>query len=182
MPVPRLEIRALISSLSRALSTRALSTFRIFPLMGRTAWNRLSRAPFAGPAAESPSTINSSVRVGSFSIQSESFPARPYDSTAPLRFTASAAFRAASRARCSITDFSTMRFAIAGVSSKNSLSDSWTMLLTRPSTSLLPSFVLVCPSNCGCNNLTAMTIVRPPRTSSPRKFGSFSLRKFIFRA
>ena len=42
------------------MSILAFSTFRIFPFRGRIAWNRLSRACFAEPPAESPSTRKSS--------------------------------------------------------------------------------------------------------------------------
>ena len=44
-----------------------------------------------------------------------------------------------------------------------SLTIAWTM----PLTSVLPSFVLVCPSNCGCGILTLTTATRPSRMSSP---------------
>ena len=37
-----------------------------------------------------------------------------------------------------------------------------------PSTSPLPSLVLVWPSNCGCGTRQLMTAVRPSRKSSPR--------------
>ena len=40
-------------------------------------------------------------------------------------------------------------------------------VLTAPSTSELPSFVFVCPSNCGSCTLTESTAVSPSRTSSP---------------
>ena len=55
----------------------------------------------------------------------------------------------------------------AGFSSRNAPSFSLTIASTMPLTSLLPSLVLVCPSNCGCGILTLMTAVRPSRTSSP---------------
>ena len=45
---------------------------------------------------------------------------------------------------------------------------------TRPSTSgrtsELPSFVLVCPSNCGSTSFTDTMAARPSRTSSPERF------------
>ena len=36
-----------------------------------------------------------------------------------------------------------------------------------PLTSVLPSFVFVCPSNCGCGILTLMMATSPSRMSSP---------------
>ena len=53
---------------------------------------------------------------------------------------------------------------------------------TKPLTSVLPSLVLVWPSNCGSPSLTEMTAVRPSRMSSPVRFSSFSLRRFCLRA
>ncbi|MNF96541.1 hypothetical protein D3C84_793350 [compost metagenome] len=47
---------------------------RILPRSGRMAWNSLSRACFAEPPAESPSTRNSSARIGSCPAQSASLP------------------------------------------------------------------------------------------------------------
>ena len=53
-------------------------------------------------------------------------------------------------------------------------------VLTAPSASELPSFVLVCPSNCGSCTLTDNTAVSPSRTSSPVSVKSAFLRKFPF--
>jgi hypothetical protein len=50
-----------------------------------------------------------------------------------------------------------IRLATAGFSSRNCPSLSLTIASTMPLTSVLPSFVLVCPSNCGCGILTLMT-------------------------
>ena len=47
-----------------------------------------------------------------------------------------------------------------------------------PSTSLLPSLVLVWPSNCGCGTRSEMTAVSPSRKSSPE--GTRSLNRFSF--
>lgn len=47
----------LISAFARTLSIEAFSTFRILPRIGRIAWKLRSRAVFAEPPAESPSTI-----------------------------------------------------------------------------------------------------------------------------
>jgi len=57
--------------------------------------------------------------------------------------------------------------ATGGFSSKKVRSPSPTVLSTMPLTSLLPSLVLVWPSNWGSCIFTEMTAVRPSRTSSP---------------
>ena len=49
--------------------------------------------------------------------------------------------------------FMTMRLASAGCSSSQAPSSSLTTCVTKPSTSLLPSLVLVWPSNCGSGTL-----------------------------
>ena len=53
---------------------------------------------------------------------------------------------------------------------------------TNDFASVLPSLVLVWPSNCGSASLMETIAVRPSRTSSPVRFGSFSLRNFWSRA
>jgi hypothetical protein len=72
--------------------------------------------------------------------------------------------------------------ASAGFSSRNSASLWFTVVLTRLSIGGLPSFVFVCPSNCGLRNFTEMTAARPSRTSSPSRFSSFSLSRPFSRA
>ena len=44
---------------------------------------------------------------------------------------------------------------------------------------MLPSLVLVCPSNWGFFTRTDSTAVSPSRTSSPVRFESFSLMRFL---
>ena len=52
-----------------------------------------------------------------------------------------------------------------------------------PFTSVLPSFVLVCPSNWGRGILTLMTAVSPSRMSSPLIVASFrSFARLFFAA
>ena len=80
-----------------------------------------SRPILAEPPAESPSTMNSSVLLGSFSWQSASLPGMRLDSSALLRRTRSRAFLAAARARAAWVAFSRIALAAAGFSSKNSL-------------------------------------------------------------
>ena len=86
---------------------------------GRIAWFFRSRPCLAEPPAESPSTRYSSHSAGSFSWQSASLPGNPPRSSAPLRRTVSRALRAASRARAASMDFSRMRLATWGFSSRN---------------------------------------------------------------
>ena len=57
IPVPIAVISAWISRFSRILWSRAFSTLRIFPRIGRIAWVAGSRACLALPPAESPSTM-----------------------------------------------------------------------------------------------------------------------------
>ncbi len=177
MPVPSAVIRVRISWEAIILSKRAFSTLSIFPLRGRIAWFFRSRPCLAEPPAESPSTRYSSHREGSFSWQSASLPGRPPRSSAPLRRTVSRALRAASRARAASMDFSRIRLATWGFSSRNWASRSFISDSTYPLTSELPSLVLVCPSNWGWGILTEMTDVIPSRRSSPEMdiFSFFSI-------
>ena len=98
-PVPIAVIIAEIISLASTLSIRFFSTLMIFPNSGSTAWVERSRACFAEPPAESPSTMNSSVSVGSRTVQSASLPGRVEFSSADLRRVRSRALRAAGAAR-----------------------------------------------------------------------------------
>jgi hypothetical protein len=99
--------------------------------------------------------------------QSASLPGSTPASSALFFRVRSRAFRAASRARAALIAFSITARATPGFSSRNSESFSLTTLSTAPLTSLLPSLVLVCPSNCGSRIFTEITAVRPSRTSSP---------------
>src|SRR5881409_63760 len=169
-----------ISSLDRILSIRAFCTLRILPRSGRIAWKLRSRPCLAEPPAESPSTRYSSVSLGSVTLQSASLPGSNPPSR-PLRLrTSSRALRAASRARAALTAFAMMVRATLGLLSKNPPRASLTTLLTIPSTSELPSLVLVCPSNCGSFTLTCSTAVSPSRTSSPVSVNSSFLRSPSF--
>ena len=62
------------TKLARTLSMDAFSTFKIFPRIGRIAWNWRFRPIFAEPPAESPSTIKISHFDGSRLSQFASFP------------------------------------------------------------------------------------------------------------
>ena len=90
-----------------------------------------------------------------------------------MRRTRSRALRAASRARAASTAFWMTRFATPGFSSRKVPRRSLMIASTMPFTSVLPSFVLVCPSNCGRGIFTLMTAVRPSRMSSPLMLASF---------
>src|ERR1700678_1801055 len=61
-PAPRTWMMAAHSAFFSMSASDAFWTFRILPLIGRRAWNSESRASFAVPRAESPSTMNSSLR------------------------------------------------------------------------------------------------------------------------
>ena len=91
-------ISAWISLFLSILSTRARSTLRILPRIGRIAWVRGSRASTAVPPAESPSTMNSSLSSALLLEQSFSLSGMPAPDSAVLRRMALRAFLAATRA------------------------------------------------------------------------------------
>ncbi len=122
---------------------RLFSTLMILPRSGSTACVLRSRACFAEPPAESPSTMNSSASVGSRTVQSASLPGRVEFSSADFRRVRSRALRAASRARAASTAFWRIRRASPGFSSRNSPSLRLTVSFTKPSTGGLPSLVFV---------------------------------------
>ena len=98
------------------------------------------------------------------SEQSASFPGSAIVSSADfLLLVRSLAFLAASLARWAITDFSTddLYQRPDSAQGRSQVSCSLTTLSTAPLASLLPSFCLVCPSNCGSSILTLMIAVRP---------------------
>ena len=167
MPVPRAVISVAISCDEISLSKRAFSTFRIFPLRGRIAWNLRSRPCLADPPAESPSTRYNSHSAGSFSWQSASFPGNPTPSSKPLRRVISRALRAASRARAASTILPVMTLASAGRSWRNSASRAATTSSTAGLASEETSFILVCDANFGSGIFTERTHANPSRMSSP---------------
>ncbi len=171
-----------ISSFSSILWSRAFSTFRILPFIGRIAWNRRSRPCFALPPAESPSTKYISQCSGSLMEQSASFPGRPAPSIAFLRRAISRALRDASRASAARKLLSIIRLASGELFSSQSdnagpITDSTIALI-----SLLPSFVLVCPSNCGSGTFTLITAVNPSLKSSPVSWILSSFTRLFFDA
>ena len=104
-----------------------------------------------------------------------SSPASAALSSADLRRVSSRAFLAASRARFAVKHLLNISLAIAGFSSKNAFSSCASAPSTSGRISLFPSFVLVCPSNCGSVSFTLIIAVNPSRMSSPEKFASLSL-------
>ena len=166
-PVPKAVMMVRISWLDSILSSLAFSTLRILPRRGSIAWVRLSRPCLAEPPAESPSTRKSSAWAGSLAWQSASFPGRFATSRAPLRRVSSFAFLAASRALAASVALVTILRPTEGFSSRKAPSISLTMTSTMPLISLLPSLVLVCPSNWGSGSLTEITAASPSRISSP---------------
>ena len=150
--------------------------------MGRIAWYSESRPDFAEPPAESPSTMNSSLRDGSVERQSDSLPGRPPRSPADLRRTSSRARRAAIRACEEETALLMIVLASVGLRSIQSISHSLQVRWTNDFASVLPSLVLVWPSNCGSLSLSETIAARPSRTSSPVSAGSLSLSSFFSRA
>ena len=117
IPVPKAVIIERISSFESILSSRAFSTFNIFPLNGSIACVLLVLASTAEPPAELPSTIYISHFSGSLSEQSVSFPGSLVTSNADFLLTSSLAFFAASLACDATIAFSTIIFPISGFSS-----------------------------------------------------------------
>ena len=104
------------------------------------------------------------------------------DSRTDFRRTNSLARLAASAALKACTAFSMMASPTLRLNSKYSLRTSPTRESTIPRTSVLPSLVLVCPSNSGSGTLTEITAVKPSRIFSPVRFLSASLSLLRLRA
>ncbi len=79
----------------------------------------------------------------------------------------SRALRAASRAVAAAWALRMISLPSAGFCSSQAPSWSLTIRWTKPLASVLPSLVLVWPSNCGSPSLIEMIAVRPSRMSSP---------------
>ena len=121
IPVPNAVTMSITCAFLSILSSLVLSTLIPLPLSGRTAWFSRLRPCLAVPPAESPSTRKISVRVGSRSEQSASFPGIEAESKTLLRRIISRALRAASRARAASTAFWIIRLETLGFSSKRVL-------------------------------------------------------------
>ena len=150
--------------------TEAFWTLRILPRIGSSAWNSELRASLAVPSAESPSTMNSSVRSLSLARQSASLDGSDDDSRAFLRRWVSLCCRAAIRVFDAPTTFSissrAWAFSARLVEVRNFFSSADTTLRTTLRAAGVPRISLVCPSNCGSASRTVTTAVRPSRMSS----------------
>ena len=175
--IPKAVIIERISLFSNILCKRAFSTFKIFPLRGIIAWNLLSLPCLAEPPAESPSTKNISLNLGSFSEQSANFPGSVPKLSPFFCLTKSRALRAASRAFKAEIDLDNIFLVTSGFSFKKLFKPSVAINETTPLTSLLPNLVLVCPSNWGFNSFTLISAVNPSLTSFPDRLFSFSFRE-----
>ena len=157
------------SVLASTLSMRAFSTLRILPRIGRIAWIRGSRPWRAEPPAESPSTMKTSHSSGLVDWQSDELAGQAAAAEQALAAAGQVARLAggdpgADAAACALR---TMSLPSAGFFSSQAPSWSLTTRCTKPLASVLPSLVLVWPSNCGSPSLIEMIAVRPSRTSSP---------------
>ncbi|CAM5605066.1 hypothetical protein SRIMM317S_01026 [Streptomyces rimosus subsp. rimosus] len=150
--------------------TDAFCTFKILPRIGSSAWNSELRASFAVPSAESPSTMNSSLRSTSSLRQSASFAGSEDDSQGGLaalgllpaggpRYGSATATTLSSTARACC-------LASRLVEVKNALSSLAMTWATMREAAEVPSTSLVCPSNCGSARRTVTTAVRPSMASS----------------
>ena len=167
IPVPIALINELISSFCNALFSVTFWTFIIFPLIGSIAWVFESLACFAGPAAESPSTINNSLSEGSVDEQSANLPGSPEVSSMLFLLVSSLAFFALILALAARAHLSTIALP-SFVFFDSHLGNSWlTKTWTLDFISVFPSFVLVWPSNWGSLTLTETTPVIPSLISSP---------------
>ena len=100
-------------------------------------------------------------------MQSVSFPGSFVFSSPVFLLTSSLAFLAASLALEAISAFSNIVFPTEGFSSRKYSSFSESTASTADFASLFPSFVFVCPSNCGSLIFMFITAVIPSRISSP---------------
>ena len=89
----------------------------------------------------------------------------------------SRAWRAATLALAAVVALSTILRASPGLRSSHSGRAEFSAFSTKERISVLPSLVLVWPSNWGWRTRAEMTAVRPSRTSSPWRFSSFSLSR-----
>ena len=169
-PAPMTWMIAAHSALWSMSVSEARCTLRILPRIGSSAWKSLRRASLAVPSALSPSTMNSSDCSTSLERQSASFAGSDEVSSAFLRREISFCLRADTRARISLTIFSSTIDACAFVSRFVELSSAPSSVSTTRETIArtgpVPSTSLVWPSNCGSAMRTVTTAVNPARMSS----------------
>ena len=143
---------------------------RILPRIGSSAWYSELRASLAVPSAESPSTMNSSLRSTSSLRQSASFAGRDDVSSAFLRRCSSLWARAATRVRAAEATLSRIALACSLPAFLVVVSAALSSLPTTPATmrdaAEVPRTSLVWPSNCGSASRTVTIAVMPSRTSS----------------
>ena len=165
----------LISALPSTLSILAFSTFKILPRIGKIAWKLRSRAVFAEPPAESPSTMKISQMDASLLSQFANFPLESKENfcfTKRLVLALSSFLRIlAARSAQEITAFRVSKF----LSKNNWISSPVTFWVTFAA-SWLSNFVFVCPSKRGSGCLMETTADIPFRTSAPVKLASFSFK------
>ena len=143
MPPPIAVTNAVTSVFFNILSSRARSTFKIFPRIGKMAWVRGSRASSAVPPAESPSTMKISLSSGLPLLQSFNLSGIPAPARAVLRRTALRAFLAAIRACAADWALRTTLLASVGFSSSHSASRSFVAFCTKERIETLPNLALV---------------------------------------
>ena len=83
------------------------------------------------------------------------------------------------RALAAACDLRTISLPSAGFCSSQAPSWSFMIRWVKPLASVLPSLVLVWPSNCGSPSFTETIAARPSRMSSPVSFSSLLLKSFL---
>ena len=137
--------------------------FKILPRNGRIAWYSRSRACFADPPAESPSTKNNSLRLGSSVEQSANLPGKAGPAVTFLRTTF---FAERSRA-CARSIHSSARRSASDVCWFNHRPNaSFAAPETSPAASREESRSFVCPENWGSRSLQDKTKQQRSQTSS----------------
>ena len=123
-------------------------TFNTLPRSGIIAWVARSRACFAVPPADSPSTINSSVPAIPCLEQSANFAGIRTRLVGVLRAISLTCF-VLIRAFARFTTKSSNAFAVFGSDARNISHGSRSAFSVKRATSGLESFSLVWPKNCG---------------------------------
>ena len=144
-----------ISSCASILTRLAFSTFRILPLSGRIAWISLVSALFGRAAGGI--TFDEEQLGSSFDLerQSDSLPGNALPSSDSFAGSVRAPSAPPRALRPRACPFRRSALASLGFSSKYAPSRSLTAELTNPSTSLLPSLVLVWPFKLRLGHLHA---------------------------
>ncbi|MCY1442580.1 hypothetical protein D9M71_589550 [compost metagenome] len=137
------------------------------PRNGRIAWNSLSRACLAEPPAESPSTRNSSERIGSCPAQSASLPGSAGPWVMRLRSTFLLALR---RRPALLIASSASNMPVSGLALSHRLNASLTTPETNAAASRDDRRSLVWPENCGSCIFIDSTKAMRSQTSSGASF------------